>query len=102
LSTRGQGGPWLLQLLHLEHDHGFVDGLEQGVGEAGTALEETALEKVEQQKLDQGPSGQAVEELLLVEAAAVEVALEKGGRQGEGSWVCRFWRVCWALNERKG
>ena len=78
--SRGHGGLGLLQLLHLEHDHGFVDGLEQGVGEAGTAVEEAALEHVEQQELDQGAGGQAVEELLLVEAAAVEVALEEGGR----------------------
>jgi len=73
---RGHGGLGLLQLLHLEHDHGFVDGLEQGIGEAGTAVEEAALEDVEQQEFGQGPSGQAVKELLLVEAAAVEVALK--------------------------
>ncbi len=58
--------------------------MEQGVGEAGPAVEEAALEHVEQQKLDQGPGGQAVEELLLVEAAAVEIALEEGGGQAEG------------------
>jgi len=52
----------LRKLLHLEHDHGFVDDLEQRVGEAGAAIEEIALEKVEQQKLDQGPGRQAVEE----------------------------------------
>ncbi len=74
----------LLQLLHLEHDHGLIDALQQGVGEAGAAIEEAALEDVEQQELDQGPSRQAVEELLLVEAATVEIAFEEGGREAEG------------------
>ncbi len=74
----------MFQLLHLEHDHSLVDGLEKGVGEAGTAVEEAALEDVEQQKLDEGAGGQAVEELLLVETAAVEVALEEDGWQAEG------------------
>ena len=70
----------MLQLLHLEHDHGFVDGLEQGVGQARAAVEEATLEHVEQQELDQGPGGKAAEEFLLVEAAAVEVALKERNR----------------------
>jgi len=58
--------------------------LEQGVGEAGAAVEEAPLEELEQQELDKGPGGQAVGELLLVEAAAVEIALEEGGGHAEG------------------
>ncbi len=55
--------------------------MEQGVGDAGTAVEEAGLEDEEQQEIDQGPGRQAVEEFLLVEAAAVEVALEEGDGQ---------------------
>jgi hypothetical protein len=70
--------------MNLEHDHGFVDALEQGVGKARTAIEEAPLEAIEQQELDHGPSRQSVEELFLVEAAAVEVAFEEGCGQTEG------------------
>jgi len=78
----------LLQLLHLEHDHGFVNGLEQGVGEAWAAVEEAALEDIEQQELDQRPGGQSVEKLFLMVAAAIEIRLEKGGGEAEGHLVC--------------
>jgi len=37
----------LLQLLHLEHDHGFVDALEQGIGETRAAVEEATFQDIE-------------------------------------------------------
>ena len=83
-SWLGGTGLLLFQLLHLEHDECFVDALQQGVGEAGAAVEEAAFEHVEENELDQGPGGEAVEELLLVEAAAIEVSLKKGGAEAEG------------------
>jgi hypothetical protein len=92
----------LLQRLHLEHDHGFVDGLEQAVGEAGAAVEEAALEERNEQELDEGPGGQSVEELLLVKAARFKITLEKIAGSLKVSWLLRFSRICWALNERKG
>lgn len=51
--------------------------------EAGRAIEEAALAEVEQEEFDDGSARQAVEELLLMEAATIEVALEKGGAQAE-------------------
>mgnify|MGYP007049814547 CR=1 FL=1 len=74
----------VLQLLNLEHDHGFVHTLEQGVGEARTAIEKALLKAIEQQELDEGPGGQAVEELLLMKATTVEVRLEECRPQPEG------------------
>jgi hypothetical protein len=38
----------LFELLNLEHDHGFVDALEQGVGKTGASVEEATLKDVEQ------------------------------------------------------
>ena len=73
-----------LKFLHLEYDHGFVDALEQGVGEAWATIAEATFDDIEQQELDQGPSGEAVEKFLLVKTTTVEVALQKGSTQAEG------------------
>ena len=74
----------MLQLLNLQHDHGLIDTLEQGIGKTGAPVEEATLQNVEEQELDQRPGGEAIEELLLMETTTVEVALEKGSGQVKG------------------
>lgn len=50
----GRNGLWwkrrllLFQLLHLEHNHGFINALQQGVGEAGAAIKKAAFEDVKE------------------------------------------------------
>ena len=76
-----------LKLLHLEHNHGFVDGLEQGIRKARPTIEEAALEDVKQKEFEQRSSGEPVKEFLLVEAASVEITIEEGGTEAEGLLV---------------
>jgi hypothetical protein len=68
-----------------EDDHVFIKRLEQGVGESCLSVEKASAQEVEQQKLDDGTSRDAVEELLLVEAALVEVWGEECLAEAEGT-----------------
>src|SRR5262249_20461417 len=73
-----------LRLGGLEDDHVLVHRLERGVGQAGAAVEEAPLQEIEEGELQQRARGQAVEELLLVEAPPVEVALQQRAERAEG------------------
>ena len=44
----------------------------------------------------------AIERRALPVGRAVEVALEEGSAQAEGSWLARFWRICCALKHGAG
>src|ERR1700681_1914317 len=76
---------WLLgQFRGLEHDHGFVKRLQQGVIEAGAAIEKAALAHGEQEKFYERARRQAVEQLLLMSAAPVAVFGQEGQQRVEG------------------
>jgi hypothetical protein len=76
------------ELLGLEHDEVLVERLQEGVAEAGAAIEEASLAEVEQQEPEQRAGGETIEERLLVRAAAMEVRLGEGGAEAEGgAWA---------------
>ena len=64
-----------------EDDEVLVDGLEEGVGDAGAAVEEGATEEEHVGECEDGAGGELVEEGFLVEAAGGE-----GGVGGGGCW----------------
>ena len=78
------------QFAGLEDDEVLVDGLQEGVGEAGVSVEDGSAEEEHVEELDEGAGGELVEEGLLVEAAGMEVRVAEGGAEaGVGEALLR-------------
>ena len=74
-------GSAALELFGFEDDQVLVEGLQGGVGQAGTAVEDRPADEDHVEPLDERAGGEAVEDGLLVEAAGVEVGVAEGGHQ---------------------
>ena len=73
----------ILELLYFQNNHGFINGLKQGICKAWPTIKETTLEQVKQQKFNKRPCRQAVEKLFLMKASPIEVSFKKGGTKAE-------------------
>ena len=65
-----------------ENDEVLVEGLEGGVGETGDAVEDCATDEDEIEPFEEGTGGEAIEDGLLVAAAAMEVGMGECGAKG--------------------
>jgi hypothetical protein len=66
------------EFLSLEHDHVLVERLQHGVMETRGAVEKAELAHIKQHKFEERPTGYAIEQLLLMKTALVDIFFEEG------------------------
>ena|SRR5215469_6107298 len=68
-------------VLCLQGDESFLEGLQDGVGEAAWPSRMARRQKTHVEPLDEGAAGEAVKERLLVEPTCVEVRRSSASRR---------------------